>query len=187
MTNIDKHVQAAKELHRRICDLMDNLPDDLSFPERKIPPNPIQRQIQYPCDVKINGDYFIPVLYSDPNDVSLRSSMYFIRDGAKENKNQKQKIVEKEIDYSLGEPRESKVLSHERWDAFRRRTNRNKNEETNFQQDNYALQYQKSKEEEMRREEELMLNSIVENAKGKSLYTPMFAVIDEAFIKRNNC
>ena len=126
MTDISKHISAAHKLYDQLNFYLQNLPDDLSYPERRLPAQPSLAQAQFPCDVNTAGDCFVESFDENPNDVSKRSPLYFIPYEQHKKSGEKFKEMNQEsYDISNFSLQPSKTLSTQHWSWFRDRVNIN--------------------------------------------------------------
>ena len=126
MIDISKHISAAHKLYDQLNFYLQNLPDDLSYPERRLPAQPSQAQTQFPCDVNTAGDCFIESFDENPNDVSKRSPLYFIPyEQHKKSRENLKETNQDSSDFSNFSIQPSKTLNSQNWSWFRSRANNN--------------------------------------------------------------
>ena len=177
MTDISKHIEAVHRLYDQINYYLQNLPDDLSYPERRLPPQPSLAQAQFPCDINTAGDCFVQSFDENPNDVSKRSQLYFLmyEQNKKVDENHEE-TNQDSLDFSNFSIQPSKTLDTKLWSWFRDRVHTNAT---------YVEPKQithEIKDEDKQRDMKILLE-LETRAKMDYYRDPEFKVIPEAYFR----
>ena len=178
MNDISQHIEAAHQLYHQLNLLLENLPDDLNYPQRRLPTEPSLEQTQFPCDINTQNDSFVSSFNDDLNDVTKRSPLYFLYYKPEESGVQFADPSQEEVslDFSNTGSRPSQNLDMKQWSWFRDRALANSSVTT-------ARKLVKQVKDEDKQRDLAILREIENSAKMDYFPDPTFKIIDDAYFR----